>query len=205
MSRATDLAERKLVPAAVRRRQRLRSVAIVLATQAALLALLLGFWDYMTANNKQAAFMFGSPSAIVGFLYQMITGRQPVARQLRHRHGDPARLSASATCSAPCSACSLWYSRFVSRVVQPFIDRARLDPDHRAGADRDHLVRHRIDLEGRDVDPVGGDRRPGHVLQGRDRRRQRPDQSDADARAHQSSRSSASSSCRPRSPTSLPG
>jgi NitT/TauT family transport system permease protein len=72
MSRATDLPARKPVPAAVRRRQRVRSAAIILATQGALLALLLGFWDYMTANNKQAAFMFGSPSAIAGFLGQMI-------------------------------------------------------------------------------------------------------------------------------------
>ena len=30
------------------------------------------FWDHMTANNKQAAFMFGSPSAIAGFLGQMV-------------------------------------------------------------------------------------------------------------------------------------
>ena len=53
---------------------------IVLATQVALLAVLLGFWDYMTANNKQAAFMFGSPSAIAGFLGQMVQRWQPVAR-----------------------------------------------------------------------------------------------------------------------------
>ena len=40
--------------------------------------------------------------------------------------------------------------------------RARLDPDHRAGADLHHLVRHRARLEGRDVDAVGGGRGAGH-------------------------------------------
>ena len=68
MNRATHVPARKPIPPAIRRWRRLRSAAIVLATQAALLAVLLGFWDHMTANNKQAAFMFGSPSAIAGFL-----------------------------------------------------------------------------------------------------------------------------------------
>ncbi len=106
MSRATDLAARKPVPATVRRWQRLRSAAIVLITQCALLAVLLGFWDYMTANNKQAAFMFGSPAAIAGFLGQMVkdgslwrdsyvTGLETVARLSgrqfhRHRHRSVA-------------------------------------------------------------------------------------------------------------------
>jgi NitT/TauT family transport system permease protein len=120
MSRATDLAARKPVPATVRRWQRLRAAAIVLATQCALLAVLLGFWHYMTANNKQAAFMFGSPAAIAGFLGQMIkdgslwrdsyvTGVETVLGFLVGNFlGTIIGLS-------------LWYSRFVSRVVEPFV------------------------------------------------------------------------------------
>lgn len=120
MSRATDLVERKLVPAAVRRRQRLRSAAIVLAAQAALLALLLGFWDYMTANNKQAAFMFGSPPAIAGFLYQMIKDgslwRDSYVTGLETLLGFLV-----GNLIGTIIGLSLWYSRFVSRVVEPFV------------------------------------------------------------------------------------
>jgi len=57
MSRVADRPARKAASPAIRRWRRLRSAAIVLATQGALLAVLLGFWDHMTANNKQAAYM----------------------------------------------------------------------------------------------------------------------------------------------------
>jgi NitT/TauT family transport system permease protein len=50
---------------------KLRATLLILATQVALLALLLFFWERATATDKQAAFMFGSPSAILGFLAQM--------------------------------------------------------------------------------------------------------------------------------------
>jgi NitT/TauT family transport system permease protein len=118
MSRVTEAPARKPVAPAIWRR--LRAAAIVLATQAALLALLLGFWDHMTANNKQAAFMFGSPSAIAGFLAQMVrdgslwrdtyvTGLETVLGFLVGNFiGTVVGLS-------------LWYSRFVSRVVEPFV------------------------------------------------------------------------------------
>ena len=120
MSRATDLAARKLVPATVRRRQRLRTAAIVLATQGALLAVLLGFWDYMTANNKQAAFMFGSPSAIAGFLRQMIKDgslwRDSYVTGIETLLGFLV-----GNFIGTIVGLSLWYSRFVSRVVEPFV------------------------------------------------------------------------------------
>ena len=120
MSRATEVPAAKPVPPAIRRWQRLRSAAIVLATQIALLAVLLGFWDHWTANDKQAAFMFGSPSAIAGFLGQMardgslwrdtyITGLETVLGFLvGNFFGTVVGLS-------------LWYSRFISRVVEPFV------------------------------------------------------------------------------------
>jgi NitT/TauT family transport system permease protein len=120
MSRATDLSVRKPVAAAVRRRQRLRSAAIILATQGALLALLLGFWDYMTANNKQAAFMFGSPSAIAGFLGQMIKDgslwRDSYVTGLETLLGFLVGNFIGTVIGL-----SLWYSRFLSRVVEPFV------------------------------------------------------------------------------------
>jgi NitT/TauT family transport system permease protein len=120
VGRITDVSTRKNVSPAVRRWRRLRSAAIVLATQVALLALLLGFWEQSTANNKQAAFMFGSPSAMAGFLNQMVgdgslwsdtyvTGLETLLGFLVGNFiGTVIGLS-------------LWYSRFVSQVVQPFV------------------------------------------------------------------------------------
>jgi NitT/TauT family transport system permease protein len=119
MDRATTSRKAPLTPAR-RRWHRLRATVFVLATQLALLAVLLGFWDYMTANNKQAAFMFGSPSAIAKFLGQMasdgslwrdtyVTGLETVLGFLvGNFFGTVIGLS-------------LWYSRFVSRVVEPFV------------------------------------------------------------------------------------
>src|ERR1700694_3746948 len=72
MARATEAPARKPVAPAIRRWRRLRSAAIVLGTQGALLAVLLGFLEHMRANNKQAAFMLGSQSAIADFLGEMV-------------------------------------------------------------------------------------------------------------------------------------
>jgi NitT/TauT family transport system permease protein len=120
MSRATESVARKTVPAAVRRRQRLRSAAIVLTTQVAVLAVFLGFWTYMTENNKQAAFMFGSPSAIAGFLQQMIKDgslwRDSYVTGLETLLGFLVGNFVGTIIGL-----SLWYSRFVSRVVEPFV------------------------------------------------------------------------------------
>src|ERR1700733_8019037 len=99
---------------------KLRAIAVVLATQVTLLALLLGFWEHLTASDKQAAFMFGSPSAIFGFLGQMahdgslwrdtyVTGLETLLGfGVGNLFGTLIGLL-------------LWYSRFVSRVVEPFV------------------------------------------------------------------------------------
>ena len=80
----------------------------------------LGLWEYATAWNKQAAFLFGSPSAIGGFLVKMwqdgslvrdtwVTGLETILGFL------------AGNILGTVLGLSLWYSRFVSRVVQPFI------------------------------------------------------------------------------------
>jgi NitT/TauT family transport system permease protein len=120
MSRVTEAPARKPVAPAIRRWRRLRAAAIVLATQAALLALLLGFWEHMTANNKQAAFMFGSPSAIAGFLAQMVRDgslwRDTYVTGLETLLGFLVGNFIGTVVGL-----SLWYSRFVSRVLEPFV------------------------------------------------------------------------------------
>jgi NitT/TauT family transport system permease protein len=120
MSRASHLPARKPASPTVRRWRRLRSAAIVLAAQVALLAVLLGFWDHMTANNKQAAFMFGSPSAIAGFLGQM--ARDGSLWRDTYVTGLETLLGFTVgNFVGTIIGLSLWYSRFVSRVVEPFV------------------------------------------------------------------------------------
>jgi hypothetical protein len=139
-----------------------RRGAQVLAAQLVAFAVLLGLWEWATASNRTNAFLFGSPSAIGGFLAGMvrdgsiwtdtvITGAETLAGfALGNLPGTALGLS-------------LWYSRFVSRVVQPFI----LAPD-RSRSSRwlrwSHLVRHRFLLQARDVDALGRRRFIGHRL-----------------------------------------
>jgi NitT/TauT family transport system permease protein len=94
--------------------------ALVLACQITLLVAFLGFWEWVAAQDRQTAFLFGSPSAIAGFLVTMwqdgslvrdswVTGLETVMGFVMGNVLGTAL------------GLSLWYSRFVSRVVQPFI------------------------------------------------------------------------------------
>ena len=107
-------------PARRARQRRRWQGALVLACQIALLAAFLGFWEWMAAQDRRTAFLFGSPSAIAGFLVTMwqdgslvrdswVTGLETVMGFVMGNVLGTAL------------GLSLWYSRFVSRVVQPFI------------------------------------------------------------------------------------
>jgi NitT/TauT family transport system permease protein len=103
-----------------RRWHKLRTITVVLATQVALLALLLGFWEHMTASDRQAAFMFGSPSAIFGFLGQM--ARDGSLWRDTYVTGLETLLGfVIGNFFGTLIGLLLWYSRFVSRVVEPFV------------------------------------------------------------------------------------
>src|ERR1700736_4899491 len=120
MNRTTYVPAKKPIAPAIRRWRRLRSAAIVLATQAGLLVLLLGFWEHMTASDKQAAFMFGSPSAIFGFLGQM--ARDGSLWRDTYVTGLETLLGfVIGNFFGTLIGLLLWYSRFVSRVVVPFV------------------------------------------------------------------------------------
>jgi NitT/TauT family transport system permease protein len=120
VGRITHVSAQKPVSPAGRRWRGLRSAAIVLVTQLALLALLLGFWEHMTANNKQAAFMFGSPSAMAGFLNQMV-GDGSLWRDAYVTGLETVLGFLVGNFIGTVIGLSLWYSRFVSQVVQPFV------------------------------------------------------------------------------------
>lgn len=99
---------------------RLKDAGLVLLCQILLLVVFLGAWEYATSQSPTTAFLFGSPSAIFGFLVTMwrdgslfrdayVTGLETVLGfVVGNMLGTLLGLS-------------LWYSRFVSRVVQPFI------------------------------------------------------------------------------------
>jgi NitT/TauT family transport system permease protein len=120
MGRPTYVSAKKSVSPATRRWRRLRLAAIVLVMQAALLAALLGFWEHMTANNKQAAFMFGSPSAMAGFLGQMV-GDGSLWRDTYVTGLETLLGFLVGNFVGTVIGLSLWYSRFVSRVLEPFV------------------------------------------------------------------------------------
>lgn len=108
------------VPLASKRRARLRTTALVLAAQLAVLGAFIAFWEYMTASNSQAAFMFGSPSAIASFLGQM--ARDGSLFRDTYVTGMETLLGfAVGNIIGTLIGLSLWYSRFVSRVVEPFV------------------------------------------------------------------------------------
>jgi NitT/TauT family transport system permease protein len=105
----------------VRRAMRLRRLNFaVLGSQILLLAVLLGLWEWSTSAAQMDAFLFGSPSQIGANLLAMVrdgsiwtdtyvTGLETLAGfALGNLIGTAIGLS-------------LWYSRFISRVVQPFI------------------------------------------------------------------------------------
>ena len=120
MGRMTHVSAQQPVSPATRRWHRLRTAAIVLLTQVVLLAVLLGFWEHMTANDKQAAFMFGSPSAMAGFLGQM-AGDGSLWRDTYVTGLETLLGFLVGNLVGTVIGLSLWYSRFVSRVVEPFV------------------------------------------------------------------------------------
>ena len=94
--------------------------ALVLACQIAVLVVLLASWEYATSNSALNAFLFGSPSAVWGFLVVMWNDGSLFT---------DTRITASETLlgfvignvMGTLIGLALWYSRFVSRVVQPFV------------------------------------------------------------------------------------
>lgn len=117
---ATSQTEAAPALVATRRSARLRATLLVILTQIALLAAFLGFWEYMTVFDKQTAFMFGSPSAIFGFLVTM--AKDGSLWRDSYVTGMETLLGfAVGNVIGTLIGLSLWYSRFVSRVIEPFV------------------------------------------------------------------------------------
>jgi NitT/TauT family transport system permease protein len=120
MVRAAKPADEIAAPFPKRRWKRLGSAIAILATQLVILVLFLAFWEHATSGNSALGFMFGSPSAIAGFLGQMV--RDGSLWRDTYVTGLETLLGFFVgNLFGTLIGLSLWYSRFVSRVVEPFI------------------------------------------------------------------------------------
>jgi len=103
-----------------RRRRARRESTQILACQLGLLALGLGLWEWATWGGGLNSFLFGSPSAIFGQLVAMIRDgsmlQHVIATGLETIGGF-----ALGNLLGTAIGLSLWFSRFVSKVVQPFV------------------------------------------------------------------------------------
>ncbi|GAN50750.1 NitT/TauT family transport system permease protein [Methylobacterium sp. PvP062] len=107
-------------PAPPRDGARLRSGALVLLVQIALLAALLAAWEWQTRQSPQSSFLFGSPSAISRFLWQGLADGT-LLRDAGVTALETGLGFLIGNIVGTLAGLSLWYSTFVSRVVQPFI------------------------------------------------------------------------------------
>jgi NitT/TauT family transport system permease protein len=101
-------------------RRWVRATLPVLAAQILLLAVLLGAWEAAVGYDRQLAFLFGSPSSIWGFLVRMAEDGSLV-RDTWVTGMETLLGFAVGNVFGTLAGLLLWYSRFVSRVVQPFV------------------------------------------------------------------------------------
>ncbi len=97
-----------------------RSTMLVLACQIVLLVALITLWELATGSDKLSAFLFGSPSAIWGHLVKMAQDGS-MLRDSFVTGGETLMGFGLGNLIGTLIGLALWYSRFVSRVVQPFI------------------------------------------------------------------------------------
>lgn len=100
--------------------KRWRGTFVVTVCQFVLLAALLGLWQYATSKQALNAFLFGSPAEIWSFLVKMQQDGS-----LLHDTSVTAMETLLGfllgNALGTVLGLLLWYSRFVSKVVQPFI------------------------------------------------------------------------------------
>ncbi len=127
-------------PAPPRDGARLRSGALVLLVQIALLAALLAAWEWQTRQSPQSSFLFGSPSAISRFLWQGLADGT-LLRDAGVTALETGLGFLIGNIVGTLAGLSLWYSTFVSRVVQPFIVAIGSIPIIALAPTHHHLVR----------------------------------------------------------------
>jgi NitT/TauT family transport system permease protein len=98
----------------------MRRNALVFACQISVLAVLLFAWELATRQSALNAFLFGSPSAVWGFLVEMWKDGS-LLTDTRVTAMETLLGFVIGNVLGTLIGLALWYSRFVSQVVQPFI------------------------------------------------------------------------------------
>lgn len=102
------------------RRERRRQSGLVLCCQLLLLAIAIGLWEWVTSRDPQTAFLFGRPSAIWGFLVAMVQDGS-LYRDTSITALETVLGFLLGNALGTVLGLGLWYSRFVSRVMEPFV------------------------------------------------------------------------------------
>lgn len=102
------------------RRERRRQSSLVLGCQLLLLAIAIGLWEWVTSRDPQTAFLFGRPSAIWGFLVAMVQDGS-LYRDTSITALETILGFLLGNALGTVLGLGLWYSRFVSRVMEPFV------------------------------------------------------------------------------------
>jgi NitT/TauT family transport system permease protein len=97
-----------------------RQTLQILSCQVTLAAMLLAVWQWATGSAALNAFLFGSPVAIWASLQAMVRDGS-VWTDIYVTGGETLAGFALGNILGTAIGLSLWYSRFVSRVLQPFI------------------------------------------------------------------------------------
>jgi NitT/TauT family transport system permease protein len=123
MSSTTPLSTASITPSTRAREirtARWRQTGFVLFCQALILAVAIGLWEVVTARDPQTAFLFGRPTVILGFLVQMWADGS-IFRDAYVTALETILGFLLGNALGTVLGLSFWYSRFVSRVMEPFI------------------------------------------------------------------------------------
>jgi NitT/TauT family transport system permease protein len=97
-----------------------RTTLLVTGCQVLLLVVMITAWELATGSAQLNAFLFGSPSAIWGHLVKMAQDGS-LLRDAAITGGETLLGFGLGNLIGTVLGLALWYSRFVSRVVHPFI------------------------------------------------------------------------------------
>jgi NitT/TauT family transport system permease protein len=97
-----------------------RNTWLVPLCQIVLLVVLIALWEFATGSAALSAFLFGSPSAVWQHLVKMAQDGS-MLRDSLVTGGETLMGFGLGNLIGTLLGLALWYSRFVSRVVQPFI------------------------------------------------------------------------------------